>query len=563
MPRLSPDHVLSGKYRVLECLGAGGMGEVYRAWHELAGRAVALKLLRSDLADDPDLLRRFFQEAQAVNKVRHPNIVDVLDADYSASGPYVVMECLEGATLGALLQKRARFSPAETATVLLPVLDALEAAHRHGIVHRDLKPENVFVARFGDEVRVKLVDFGIAKVLGTAHGPSPRTGTGVVFGTPDYLSPEQASGEGVVDGRSDLFAVGTLAFELMTGRRPFEAPSAVATAYKIVHSPAPSLESMGVHGEPLAQRVLDMALAKSKDARFASASAFAEALAPLAPEPSQRQAMLRGLFGGTAGPTRPAPAEDARDGGGEVALQPTERPSAEPILRAIGATPRIPSPPPRITPSREAPSTPARWTPRSIPIHVRGKCHMRGTLPRAVKRWIEREYGPAGVERALSMLPPDIAHAFRTDAYNALLWHDIEPLDLMMDATTFSLLGGEVKQWRELAREHFDADLGTIFRAAGRRDTTTLVQRLPEKIGRVLDFGAVKIGKTPEGNPMLRFDSFEAASLALRYALLGTVEGMLRSAAVEDASVKILSGEASFVRELEIEVTWKQSARVT
>ena len=181
---------------------------------------------------------------------------------------------------------------------------------------------------------------------------------------------------------------------------------------------------------------------------------------------------------------------------------------------------------------------------------------MRGTLPRAVKRWIERSYGRDGLEQVLSMLAPETAESFRVDAFNALVWHDLDPLDLLMDAATFALLGGETKQWQRLAREHFDAELGPIFRASARGDATTLVQRLPEKIGRVLDFGAVKPVRNGE-RWTLRFEGFEAASLALRYALLGTIEATLRNAGLTEATVKILSGEASFARDLEIELTQK------
>src|SRR5947209_12730783 len=140
--RLDPGSVISGKYKVLERLGGGGMGDVYRAEHQLAGRVVAFKLLRADFADDQDLTRRFFQEAQAVNKIRHPNIVDVLDAGFSEHGPYVAMEILEGASLSVALQRAGRLDVAAALAVVVPILDALDAAHTHGIVHRDLKPEN-------------------------------------------------------------------------------------------------------------------------------------------------------------------------------------------------------------------------------------------------------------------------------------------------------------------------------------------------------------------------------------------------------------------------------------
>jgi serine/threonine-protein kinase len=198
------------------------MGDVYRAEHQLAGRTVAMKLLRRELAEDEDLTRRFFQEAQAANRIRHPNIVDVLDAGFSEHGPYVAMECLEGTSVSTALARVGRFETEGAVAVVLPVLSALDAAHKAGIVHRDMKPENVFLALRTGEVQVKILDFGIAKVESTSlGGSSPRTSTGVVFGTPDYLSPEQATGETQIDGRSDVFSVGIVLFELLTGRRPF------------------------------------------------------------------------------------------------------------------------------------------------------------------------------------------------------------------------------------------------------------------------------------------------------------------------------------------------------
>src|SRR5258708_6516281 len=142
---LAAGTVISGKYKLTERLGGGGMGDVYRAEHQLAGRLVAIKLLRSELAGNPDVTRRFFQEAQAVNKIRHPNIVDVIDADFSPLGPYVVMECLEGLSLAAALARVGKLNLDTALAVILPMLDALDAAHRHAIVHRDLKPENLFV----------------------------------------------------------------------------------------------------------------------------------------------------------------------------------------------------------------------------------------------------------------------------------------------------------------------------------------------------------------------------------------------------------------------------------
>ena len=285
--------MVDNKYRLAERIGGGGMGHVFRAENVLAGRAVAIKFLHPELSENTDLAQRFFQEAQAVNRIRHPNIVDVIDAGVGDFGPYIVMEHLEGEGVGAVLQRMGRFDVDSAVGTCIPVLEALDAAHRVGIIHRDLKPENVFVAfdpSRGQAV-VRLLDFGIAKVL-DSNGPSPRTRTGVVFGTPDYLSPEQATGDAPIDGRSDLFAVGVLLYELLTGSRPFRAPTAVATAFRVVHAEAPTLAAAGIHVDPRLEAVVAKLLQKDPMKRYATAGEVAREIERFAPDSVKRTAAL-------------------------------------------------------------------------------------------------------------------------------------------------------------------------------------------------------------------------------------------------------------------------------
>ena len=635
--------IVAGKYKLLQRLGGGGMGEVFRAEHQFAGREVALKLLRRDFATDPDLTRRFFQEAQAVNKIRHPNIVDVLDAGLCEEGPYVVMEILEGSSLSAALARGGRFDLTAALSVILPMLNALDGAHRNSIVHRDLKPENVFLSRTQSGVVVKLVDFGIAKVLGSGT----NTNTGVVFGTPDYLSPEQASGDGVIDGRSDLFAVGIVLFELLTGRRPFEAQSAVATAYKIVHAPAPRLASFGIVTDARVQEVLDVALAKSQNDRFLSAQSFADMLAPLAPDGAARRAALLAIVDSGTGlePTMAAPpvgenTAPPRDGAsasapsldaeGRAAQTPAAPRSPAPAPVAVAptlASPRAPiSVPytivrpdtrdPLVTPLREPvsaaasrqaqtsppvwspaptnrrassphfsttpPGTPKRmspvplapnrtptarrseWTPRPLPSNVRGKCHTRGSVPRAASRWIERAYGAPARDEVLRALPAELAESYRADGFNALVWYDIEALDTFLEAATALVFGGDVAAWRTLAREHFDRDLGPIFRSTTRAaDPETLLKRSVTAWPRLYDFANVRVAEASTSSSgavkraSVRFEGFDAASLAVRNLTVGTAEGLLKSAACSDMTSRVMAGEASFAHDFEFELAWR------
>jgi serine/threonine-protein kinase len=290
----APGAIVDNKYRLAERIGGGGMGHVFKAENVLAGRAVAIKFLHPELSENPELAQRFFQEAQAVNRIRHPNIVDVIDAGVGEMGPYIVMEHLEGEGVGSALQRVGRFDVETAVAVCVPVLEALDAAHRVGIIHRDLKPENVFIAFDAGrgQAVVRLLDFGIAKVLDSSGPSQPRTRTGVVFGTPDYLSPEQATGDAPIDGRSDLFAVGVLLYELLTGTRPFRAPTAVATAFRVVHAEAPTLAAAGVHVDGRLEAVVAKLLQKDPMKRYGTASDVARELERFAADPVRRAASL-------------------------------------------------------------------------------------------------------------------------------------------------------------------------------------------------------------------------------------------------------------------------------
>lgn len=645
---LAAGTVISGKYKLTGHLGGGGMGDVYRAEHQLAGRQVAIKLLRPELANNADVTRRFFQEAQAANRIRHPNIVDVFDADFSQQGPYVVMEYLEGASVAYALGKLGKFDLATALAVILPTLAALDAAHEQGIIHRDLKPENIFIAQgSGNEVRVKLLDFGIAKVLSIAG--SPETNTGIVFGTPDYLSPEQASGDPAIDGRSDLFSVGTVLFELLTGRKPWQAPNAVATAYRIVHSPAPTLDALGVHVDPLVQRVLDVALAKDKNERFSSAAAFADALAPVAPDGPTRRDALRSLYDAVvahqptlAAPVKPAPSlsfepslpiplrEPLAQSDG-WAPAPAADPPAQPKPALVAPTlvsnefvqpnktpagssshkqgPPRPLEPPREPPRpdrgsdparisrpeiRERPALPASTPSDGVSVHptassarvlpvtsgrplpppssqplfsrplpeaVRGRCHVRGTLPRCCALWIERAHGKPRRDEVLSILSASLRETYRSDAFNALVWYEIESLHAFLEAATHVALLDDPTTWRALARDNFDRDLAPIFRPAASRAAAalSLLRRLPASFARLFDFVSSRVDELASNRVRVRLSSFEAASAALRFITIGMLDGMLSAA--PGLMIRTVSGESSFLPELEVEVHWREIAR--
>ncbi len=254
-----------GSYRVLAVVGSGAMGCVYRAEHVRLGREVALKVLHDHHARRHEAALRLFQEARAASQIRHPNIVDVID--WLEGDPVcIVMEYLRGPSLGGLLASLGRLPVERALDLAAQIAEALDAAHTAGVVHRDLKPENVIVLP-GD--RVKLLDFGVAKLTADRAADAPLTAAGQVLGTPAYMSPEQATG-GEVDGRADIYALGAILHEMVTGRLPFAAKSFEEYAFKHLAVPPP-LPSTTPGVDPRIDGLVLRCLAKDPATRIASA----------------------------------------------------------------------------------------------------------------------------------------------------------------------------------------------------------------------------------------------------------------------------------------------------
>src|SRR5690606_6591251 len=216
-----PGTVLAQKYKLGSVLGVGGMGTVYEAEHLALKAPVAIKVIDREVGEGDVALARFMREAQAAAALRSPHVVQILDYGMEGKRPFMVMEMLEGEALSDRIKRDGRLSPQETFRVVSHVARAISKAHEADIVHRDLKPDNIFlVHNEGDEI-AKVLDFGVAKVDATALGGEGHTRTGSLLGTPYYMSPEQAQGNKDIDARSDLWALGVIAFECLTGRRPF------------------------------------------------------------------------------------------------------------------------------------------------------------------------------------------------------------------------------------------------------------------------------------------------------------------------------------------------------
>jgi serine/threonine-protein kinase len=274
--RERPDVAVLGAYRLVERLGTGGMGAVYRAIHEKLGRTVAIKVLNRSLLADRTNIARFFQEARSVNTIRHPNVVDIYDFVTAGKDIYTVMEFLVGQDLHhALYAEGGRAFGTERAVgILEQICCALQAAHDRNIIHRDLKPANVFLTKRESGEFVKLLDFGLAKLERTE---GRMTREGVVLGTPEYMAPEQARGS-LMDGRADIYGVGCLAFHMLTGCQLFAGGSYADVMVRHVKEMPPSPRALNPQLPETVEQVLMRCLAKEPSDRPASALTVAEEL---------------------------------------------------------------------------------------------------------------------------------------------------------------------------------------------------------------------------------------------------------------------------------------------
>lgn len=274
--------VIGDKYIVRELIGSGAMGSIYKTEHKDLSRPVALKVLHRHLLTDESQVHRFHREAKAASRLHHPNAIGILDFGRTDEGLfYIAMEYLNGRDLSRIVSKEGAMATDKVIHIARQVLDALDEAHASNVVHRDLKPENIMVESLrSDPVFVKVLDFGIAKIRDTEGGDDAsgfKTATGMVFGTPEYMSPEQIRGD-ELDGRSDLYSLGIVMYQMLTAQMPFGGESVIEIATAHLVNPLPDMRPLRPDLPEQMVRVVEKLIEKKRDNRFQSAGETRNAL---------------------------------------------------------------------------------------------------------------------------------------------------------------------------------------------------------------------------------------------------------------------------------------------
>lgn len=364
--------VLDGKYRIRKLIGSGGMGAVYLGEHVRVQRLVAIKVLQASANAVEGAVERFEREAQAAARIGSDHIVDVFDLGLTPAGErFMVMEFLEGEAMRQRMVRGECGSPQQLIPIVTQLLDGLAAAHAAGIVHRDLKPDNIFLLRekAGRPDYVKILDFGISKFMQLSGGTATRTG--IVMGSPNYMSPEQVRSSNEVDGRSDLYAVGVILFEGVTGQVPFKANTFAELLFKIVYEPLPDPRSLNPNLDPEFSKIVIKACAQDKNARYQTAQELTTAL--------RQYATSKGFNVSVTAPVAPAflldPAAGRSGDAPSLAGVPAPRPSA----------PGVPVPPAMVPPGtpsglRAPPLVPLPPAP-PVPLGRPGLAPLPGAAP--------------------------------------------------------------------------------------------------------------------------------------------------------------------------------------
>lgn len=585
---------IGDRYHLIRQLGDGGMGTVFKAADQVLRRFVAVKLLHGSAAASPAAVERFVREARSAAAIGHPNIIEVIDFGNDRGRPFLVMEYLKGQSLSQLIALEAPFRVARAAAIASHALAGLSAAHARGILHRDLKPANLMlVSRFGDRDFVKVCDFGFATLLAPKeqiHDGSALTPARTLVGTPAYAAPERLRGDDRPDARVDVYAIGVVLFEMLTGRRPFDAPTFSELAQKVRTEQPPLVSSLRPDVPRELDDVVARALAKERERRWPSAEMFAEALVPFGgrrvddasddPDPSDvfNMDLVRLRARATehrhritlTGPGTPAtvppphartdPGADPRGASGadlDIDIQIDE---STPGIFGTTARGRVHPADPEARTTWVEPSQPAHAPstyPPAAPIESSGR-EISGALVLTTLRFVQSRFGPRAMREVLASLRPSVATIF----HQGVAEHDFVPLSAFEEfeqAVDTQLGQDDMQLFVHCGRAAGEA-LVTLFTQATTQPTCeTVLVDLPRVAARGLHGVGLKSRTIGRGYGTIEVLDGPAHSLGTCVTLLGVVEQSFSCVDAKDLEVRCVSCRALGDDECLMHASWLAS----
>lgn len=510
---------IANKYRIQRLLGHGGMGSVYKAENMAIGRTVAVKVLHRHLADDGITVSRFHNEARAAASVGHDHVVDVLDMGIEANGTsFLVMEYVRGKSLEKVLRRDGPLEPRRAAIIAGQVLAGLGALHARGVVHRDLKPENVLLTvKHGQKDYVKVFDFGVAAFIEGVWEASQRqdlTPSGRTMGTPFYASPEQLAGEKARDARIDLYAVGVMMFEMLTGHRPFESKSFVELCRSIQFDAPPPMRVFRKDVPAELEAVVRRALSKDPAARYTDAYAMVEALVP---------------FGAIM------PELDEPEPTDTFTVDLRELQAREELLSAAGRT---------------GDSEPPPASEEGLPLDV-----VRGELPSALIGFLHERLEPSVLDAVISRLPDEVRDMVQ-QGFSASAWYPDDVLSILDVADEVAGTGDRkfiAAAGRYFARQAFGANSDILRRTI----TPELLFAMAHELWRrYFALGEPRVVKVGRGYGRFEVRAHPHPRVTRGVALVGFLSEALRMVGARDVDVRLTRSTALGDEADVFEATW-------